>query len=56
VAWILLTQAWFYHRKNLTSLVIVHASSNLSILAFVIAFSGAFRDGQGLPIDLWFFV
>jgi hypothetical protein len=55
-AWILLTQAWFYHRKNLTSLVVVHASSNLSILAFVIACSGTFRDGQGLPIDLWFFV
>jgi CAAX prenyl protease-like protein len=56
VAWILLTQLWFYHRRNLTSMVIVHSASNLSILAFVIAFSGTFLDGQGQPIDLWFFV
>ena len=56
VAWILLTQLWFYHRRNLASMVIVHSASNLSILAFVIAFSGAFTDGQGRPIDLWFFV
>ena len=56
VAWIVLTQLWFYHRRQLASMVIVHASSNLSILAFVVAFSGALHDGQGLPIDLWFFV
>lgn len=56
VAWILLTQLWFYHRRNLASMVIVHAASNLSILAFVIAFSGTFLDGQGRPINLWFFV
>jgi CAAX prenyl protease-like protein len=55
-AWIVLTQLWFYHRGNLASLVIVHAASNLSILLFVMLFSGAIRDGQGVPIDLWFFV
>jgi hypothetical protein len=37
-------------------MVIVHSASNLSIHAFVIAFSGTFLDGQGQPIDLWFFV
>jgi CAAX prenyl protease-like protein len=56
VAWIVLTQLWFYHRRHLASMVIVHASSNLSILAFVTACSGVFLDGQGRPIDLWFFV
>jgi hypothetical protein len=56
LAWIVLTQLWFYHRRHLASMVIVHASSNLSILLFVMLFSGAFRDGQGAPIDLWFFV
>jgi CAAX prenyl protease-like protein len=56
LAWILLTQAWFHHRRHLASMVIVHASSNLSILAFVVLFSGVFLDGQGQPIDLWFFV
>lgn len=56
VAWILLTQLWFYHTKSLVSMVIVHASSNLSILAFVLGFSGRITDGAGQPIDLWFFV
>jgi CAAX prenyl protease-like protein len=55
-AWILLTQLWFYHTRSLVSMVVVHATSNLSILAFVIAFSGWFTDGQGQPIALWFFV
>jgi CAAX prenyl protease-like protein len=55
-AWIVFTQLWFYHRRNLASMVIVHASSNLSILVFVIACSGTLLDGQGNPIDLWFFV
>ena len=56
LAWIVGTQLWFYHRKQLASLVIVHASSNLAILAFVALFSGTFADGAGNPIDLWFFV
>lgn len=56
LAWIVLTQLWFYHRRHLASMVIVHASSNLSILLFVMLFSGAIADGQGVPIDLWFFV
>jgi CAAX prenyl protease-like protein len=55
-AWIVLTQLWFYHRRQLSSMVIVHASSNLSILAFVVAFSGELLDGEGRPIDLWFFL
>ena len=42
--------------RELASMVIVHASSNLSILAFVVAFSDVLLDGQGRPIDLWFFV
>ncbi|MFQ5417051.1 MAG: type II CAAX prenyl endopeptidase Rce1 family protein [Myxococcota bacterium] len=56
LAWIVGTQLWFYHRRQLASLVIVHASSNLSILAFVALGSDAFVDGRGNPIGLWFFV
>jgi CAAX prenyl protease-like protein len=55
-AWIVLTQLWFYHRRQLPAMVIVHAASNLSILAFVTVFSGVLLDGQGRPLDLWFFV
>ncbi len=56
VAWVIMTQFWFYHRKNLMSLVIVHAGSNLGILAFVILQSGKWLDGDGNPLSLWFFV
>lgn len=55
-AWIVLTQLWFYRRRHLASLVIVHATSNLAILAFAACFTGSLVDGQGRPIDLWFFV
>lgn len=55
-AWVMLTMLWFYYRKNLVSLVITHAGSNLGILAFVISQSGRWLDADGNPISLWFFV
>jgi CAAX prenyl protease-like protein len=56
IAWVILTMLWFYYRKNLMSLVITHAGSNLGILAFVILQSGRWSDADGNPISLWFFV
>jgi CAAX prenyl protease-like protein len=56
VAWIVLTTLWLYYRRNLMSLVIVHAGSNLGILAFVILQSGKWLDADGNPLSLWFFV
>ena len=56
VLWVVLTTLWLYYRKNLMSLVIVHAGSNLGILAFVIFQSGKWLDADGNPISLWFFV
>jgi len=56
VVWVVLTTLWLYYRKNLMSLVIVHAGSNLGILAFVILQSGRWLDADGNPLSLWFFV
>lgn len=56
IAWIVLTQLWFYQRRNLLSLVIVHAASNLAIFAFVLLANGKLFDANGAPIDLWFFL
>jgi CAAX prenyl protease-like protein len=56
IAWILGTMLWFYYRKNLMSLVITHAASNLGILCFVALESGRWLDASGNPISLWFFV
>jgi CAAX prenyl protease-like protein len=54
--WVLGTQALFYHRKHLMSLVLVHAASNLSIFVFVLIWTGRLRDASGQPLDLWFFL
>lgn len=49
VAWIALTQLWFYRRRHLGALVTVHAGSNLGIFAAVLV---AARHGH----DLWYFL
>jgi CAAX prenyl protease-like protein len=56
VPWIVLTTLWFYRRRHLMAMVVVHAVANASILLFVMAASGAFRDADGNPLSLWFFV
>jgi CAAX prenyl protease-like protein len=56
IAWAAMTQLWFYHRRDLMALVVVHATSNLSIALFALAATGRFLDPAGQPIDLWFFI
>ena len=56
LVWTLLTMAWFYYRKHLAPLVIVHAVTNGSIFAFVVLCDGVFHDAEGVPIPLWFFL
>ncbi len=56
LVWAVGTQLWFYHRGHLMPIVIVHAVTNLAILAFVIVADGHFLDATGAPISLWFFV
>ncbi len=48
--WFLLSQLWFYRRQQLGSVVLLHAGSNLGILAAVVV---ADATGAG---DWWFFV
>ena len=54
--WIVLTQLWFYRRRHLLPLVLVHAVSNLSIFLFVVLGSGRLTDTDGSPLSLWFFL
>lgn len=56
LAWTLLTMAWFYTRKHLLALVIVHAVTNGAIFAFVVLCDGRIRAADGTPIPLWFFL
>jgi CAAX protease family protein len=55
-AWTLLTMGWFYYRKHLAPLVLVHAVTNAAIFLFVVAFDRHFRNAYGAPISLWFFL
>jgi CAAX prenyl protease-like protein len=54
LVWTLLTMAWFYHRRHIVPLILVHAVTNGAIFAFVLLCDGRFRDAQGAPIPLWF--
>jgi CAAX prenyl protease-like protein len=55
-AWALGTMLWFYHRKHIVPLILVHAVTNLAIFGFVVVFDGRLLDGAGRPISLWFFI
>ena len=54
--WVIGTQLWFYRRRSLPAIIVVHAVTNLTIFAFVVVFDGRFLDGAGQPISLWFFI
>jgi hypothetical protein len=54
--WIVLTQLWFYRRRQLPALVVVHAVSNLAIFVFVCLANGRILDADGTPLGLWFFL
>ncbi|HEY8154148.1 MAG TPA: CPBP family glutamic-type intramembrane protease [Myxococcota bacterium] len=56
VAWIVLTQLWFYRRGKLLPMVLVHAASNLSIFLFVLLANGRITNADGSPLSLWFFL
>ncbi len=54
--WTLLTMAWFYHRRHIAPLILVHAVTNGAILLFVWLSDGRLRDLGGHLVDLWFLV
>ncbi len=54
--WAVLTTLWFYYRKDLFALIVVHAATNAAILVAAIALNGRFLDADGGPLSLWFFV
>lgn len=56
ILWIIGTQLWFYRRRHLLPLVLVHAVSNASIFLFVLLANGRIQDADGSPLSLWFFL
>ncbi len=56
LVWVVGTQLWFYRRRHMVAIIVVHAVTNLAIFVFVVLFDGRFLDGSGQPISLWFFI
>jgi uncharacterized protein len=56
VPWIVLSNLWFYRRRNLWALILVHGVTNASLLLLAIFGGELFRDGLGRSLSLWFFV
>ena len=56
IPWVVVTNLWFYYRKDLSALIVVHAATNAAILCATVLWSGRFLDGSGKPLSLWFFV
>ena len=56
VPWVALTNLWFYRRRNLVSIMIVHGGTNAALLLLAVFGDGWFTDADGSPLSLWFFV
>ncbi|MEZ4330551.1 MAG: CPBP family glutamic-type intramembrane protease [Myxococcota bacterium] len=56
VPWVVLSSLWFYYRRNLTALMVVHGTTNGALLALAVFGEGWLRDVDGTPFSFWFFV
>ncbi|MBW2421223.1 MAG: CPBP family intramembrane metalloprotease [Deltaproteobacteria bacterium] len=54
VPWVAITSLWFYWRRDMSSVIVVHAVTNASILVYVAARTGGLVPSTGHP--LWIFV
>lgn len=56
VPWIVLTNLWFYHRRNLGSMMLVHGVTNGALLALAVFGGGLLHNPDGSAFSFWFFV
>jgi len=56
VPWVAITNLWFYWRRDLLSVIVVHGVTNAAILVIATFGEGWFTDASGAPLSLWFFV
>jgi CAAX prenyl protease-like protein len=56
VLWIVLSNLWFYHRKRLGAVILVHAVTNGALLALAIWGGDLFQNADGSSFSFWFFV
>ncbi len=51
VPWVAISNLWFYHRRSLTALIVVHGVTNAALLALAIC-----AQAFGWRLSLWFLV
>lgn len=56
VPWVFLSNLWFYHRRSLSSVMLVHGVTNAALLGLAIWGEGLVHDADGSPLSFWFFV
>jgi CAAX prenyl protease-like protein len=56
VPWIVLSNLWFYHRKRLAAVMLVHGVTNGALLGLAIWGGNLFQNADGSPFSFWFFV
>jgi hypothetical protein len=56
VPWVLLSSLWFYYRKSLSAVMLVHGVTNAALLALGIWGGELFRNADGSAFSFWFFV
>ena len=56
VPWVVLSSLWFYHRKSLSSVMLVHGVTNGALLALAIWGGDLVTNADGSAFSFWFFV
>jgi membrane protease YdiL (CAAX protease family) len=51
-----ITNYWFYRRRNLLAVMLVHGVTNAAILGIAVGGGSLFSNPDGSPLSLWFFV
>ena len=54
--WIVLSNLWFYRRRSLSAIMLVHGVTNAALLALAVFGEGWLTDASGEPMGFWFFV
>jgi CAAX prenyl protease-like protein len=56
VPWIGFSSLWFYYRKSLSAVMLVHSVTNGTLLALAIWGGDLFQNADGSAFSFWFFV
>lgn len=56
VPWVVLSSLWFYYRKSLSAVMLVHGVTNAALLILAIWGGDWLTNPDGTPFSFWFFV